>query len=422
MTAKPLTTDVAIRKWRPSADGEARSTGARDGLYVRGWRGGTKAFYFRSGTWLKMGDYPALGLADARERAIAAKRLKKEGFGVPALKRGFQLAMSASDFEAIVRGAKLSGAANSPAATAPTYHQLWEHWFADVAPTLQEGPSRNRPQSIHEHHIRPAIGDRPVHLVRRREIFDLLAPLFRDKPVTAGHALGHISKVFERAITLEYCDNNPTPPRSIFPKRVSPKKHHGTLAARDLPDLWRHMERSNASLSVKLAVLTAVVTAHRIGVVVRAEWQHFNMDSGIWTVPARTDKTTAGRMKSGRAYSLKLPNGLLAQLGRLREENTQAAFVFESPTTRGHVSENAILKVIKRYDADLTTHGFRNSIKEFCRRVDPPVPDHIADAFCDHSLKGLDASYRRYDTSSERAELALRIFEHVTGAAELTER
>jgi hypothetical protein len=84
-------------------------------------------------------------------------------------------------------------------------------------------------------------------------------------------------------------------------------------------------------------------------------------------------------------------------------------------TTKGHVSANALFKVLKRFDPELTNHGFRNAIKEFCRKAEPPVPDHIADAFCDHSLKGLDASYRRMDTSKERADLSARLYDFVVG-------
>ena len=46
------------------------------------------------------------------------------------------------------------------------------------------------------------------------------------------------------------------------------------------------------------------------------------------------------------------------------------------------------------------------------------MPDHIADAFCDHSLRGLDAAYRRGDTSNERAELAARLCDFVVGVKE----
>ncbi|WP_135506829.1 tyrosine-type recombinase/integrase [Roseovarius aestuariivivens] len=411
---KPLTTDVAIRKWKPSSPGEAKSTGGRDGLYVRGWPNGSKAFYFRSATWLKIGDYPTVSLAAGRELAVVAKRLKKEGFSNEALKRGFSNAHTASELEGVVRGKVLYGLEHRGVNSVPTYDQMWEEWFWDVEPTLQEGPSRRRPRAIHEHHISPVIGARPINEIRRREVFNLLNPLFKDKPVTAGHALGHINKVFERAIVQEFCENNPTPPRSNFPKRVTKKKHHGTLPAERLPELWRWVQQTGASDSAKLTILTAMVTAHRIGVVVRVEWDHIDETTGVWTVPERTDKSTKGRMKSGRAYSLKLPSELLAKIGQLRS-TSRGKYVFESPSTTGHLTENAVLKILKRFDPALTTHGFRNSIKEFCRKAEPPVPDHIADAFCDHSLKGLDASYRRFDTSIERHQLAQRLYSYLEG-------
>ena len=114
-------------------------------------------------------------------------------------------------------------------------------------------------------------------------------------------------------------------------------------------------------------------------------------------------------MKSGRAFEQSIPAPLLQQLIELRSENPDSNYIFASPATKGHVTPNALLKILKRIDPDLTSHGFRNAIKEFCRKVVPPVPDSIADAYCDHGLRWLDASYRRMDTSAERAVLAERL-------------
>lgn len=424
MPASPLSSDVAIRKWRPSADGEARSTGGRDGLYLRGWMSGSKAFYFRTETWLKIGDYPQISLAKAREFALAAKRLKKEGFGKDALLRGFANAKSATDLDGIVRGDILAGLAANELVRVVTYDEMWKQWFADVKPTLQEGPSRRRPQAIHEQHISPVIGNRPLTEIRRREIFDLIAPMFREIPVTAGHALGHVNKVFELAIVKELCEVNPTPPRGSFPKRISKKKHHGTLAASKMPELWVWIQTTNASASLKAAILTAMVTGHRISVIVNAEWSHIDLHTNIWTVPERDDKATPGRMKSGRSYSLRLPTELVQVLTATKSDSTSGnananPFVFASPVKRSNLTPNSVLKILKRFDPSLTTHGFRNSIKEFCRITVPPIPDHIADAFCDHSLKGLDASYRRRDTSEERAELSRRLLSYAVGEKEV---
>lgn len=411
-----LTTDVSIRKWKPAKSGEARSVGGRDGLYVRGWPSGTKAFYLRSTTWLKVGKYPELKLATAREIALTAKRLRTEGFGAKAIQNGLRNATEAKTFEKVVRGEVLGGLAEQTDARVPTYDDVWAEWFSDVEPTLQDGPSRRRPRAIHEQHVSPVIGARPINVIRRREVYDMLVSLFRGTPVTAGHALGHVTKVFEMAITRELCETNPVPPRTQFPRRTTPKAAHGTLPYEKMPALWETVQESSASGATRLAILTAMVTGHRIGVVVRAKWEHIDFETGVWTVPKRTDKQQQGSMKSGREYSLKLPDGLLARLQALRATNAGNEYVFESPTTTGHVSPNALLKTLKRFDRNLTNHGFRNAIKEYCRKAEPVVPDHIADAFCDHSLKGLDASYRRMETTAERAELAQRLYAFIARA------
>ena len=411
-----LATDLAIRKWKPAKDGEAIGTGGRTGLYVRGWRTGAKAFYFRAKTWIKLGDYPDTSLALARELSTVAKRLAREGFGVEALRRGFANANTATELQAVVRGEVRAGLACTGATNAPTYHELWSEWYEGRKLKLQEGPSRRRPEAIHLHHIKPVLGDRPITDIRRREIFALLEPLFRDKPVTAGHALGHIQAVFERAANKELIEADPTPRKSAFSDAVARRevKHHGTLAPDRMPELWQWLGATDASDTAKLAILTAMTTGHRIGVIVHAEWAHINDASGVWTVPARTDRSTPGRMKSGREYALRLPEALLERLKALRTDPDKQ-YVFESPTTTGPITPNAIRKTLKRFDPDLTAHGFRNAIKGWCRAATPPVPDHIADAFCDHSLRGLDAAYRRGDTSAERAELAARLYDFVTG-------
>ena len=260
------------------------------------------------------------------------------------------------------------------------------------------------------------LGDRPITEIRRREIFNLLEPLFRDKPVTASHALGYIHAVFERAANKELIEADPTPRKSAFSDVAAKRevRHHGTLPPERMPELWQWLGTTDASDTAKLAILTAMTTGHRIGVIIHAEWLHIDYESGVWTVPARTDRTTQGRMKSGREYALRLPKPLLDGLLALRQDPTQR-YMFESPTTTGPISSQAILQTLKRFDPDLTAHGFRNAIKGWCRKAKPPVPDHIADAFCDHSLRGLNAAYRREDTSAERAALASRLYEFVTG-------
>lgn len=406
-----MSSDTAIKKWKPEKDGEAHGTGGRSGLYIRGWANGTKVFYFRAaGTWLRMAEYPDTTLAQARDFALIARRLIAEGFGVAALQRGFGLAKKPDDLAPIVKGETATGIVED---RPPTYNEVFCDWYRAKAPKLQDGPSRRRPLQLHDRLVSATIGERPVTEIRRREIFDLLAPAFVETRVSAGHALRYIRAVFDYAVTREIIDGNPTPPLRAFDLDAHDVRHHGTIDPEALPTLWRHIEASGATPEAKAAILLAMVTAHRISVVTHLQFDHIDVKAGVWTVPRRTDKTTRGRMKSGRAHALHLPRPLLDRLLDLRRDEAQL-WVFPSPVRARPISEAALVKTLKTFDKSLTAHGFRNAAKIFARRAG--VPDYVADALVDHAPQGLDKAYRRDEGLRDLVgELIERLFAHVTG-------
>ena len=60
----------------------------------------------------------------------------------------------------------------------------------------------------------------------------------------------------------------------------------------------------------------------------------------------------------------------------------------------------------------MTSHGFRNTFKEWGFRNQ--VLEFLIDRCTDHALKGLDASYRRFDTLECRAEVVCRYYRFMT--------
>lgn len=73
-----FSTDVQIRNWKPTGR-QAKPCGNRLGLYVRSNTRGQKAFYWRKGSFYKLGDYPALSFADAKAMAAVCTARAKEG-------------------------------------------------------------------------------------------------------------------------------------------------------------------------------------------------------------------------------------------------------------------------------------------------------------------------------------------------------
>lgn len=107
---KLLTTDTAIRKWTISKNEETYGCGGRLALFVRGYLSGRKTFYWRGKTWLKLGDYPALSLADARELSIACSKHSKLGVTSDVLAKAIAIRTKASDFAQAIRAVSDEGA------------------------------------------------------------------------------------------------------------------------------------------------------------------------------------------------------------------------------------------------------------------------------------------------------------------------
>ena len=388
--SKQLTTDTSIRKWKVSKDNETFSCGNRSGLYIRGYSNQKKAFYWRSDTWIKLGDYPSLTLAEAREFVSFCKRPKKQGRSNAAIKVALAASQSADEF--IENLDKTTSIINFESST---YHDVFTEWYNAKAPKLwQSGPSRRRPQAMHERWVPALLKEQPISLVTRQDIFSFMDKMFDEAYDSAGKQLGYMRRVFEFAINSGYANTNPVPPRGAFENVAPDKKPHGYLEYQRMPELWSWIEGRTLSTHTKLAMKTVMLTAHRVSVVVQAKWDHINLETRIWTVPHRenTDKETSGKMKSGRTFMITLPEPFLQELLKIR---VNSPFIFPSPTTQGHVTPNATLKAFKRYDDKITNHGFRNSIKIWGRNEG--FPDYVMDAYVDHGLKGLDKSYRRED-------------------------
>jgi len=406
--AKQLTTDTSIRKWKISKENETYSCGNRLGLYVRGYLSQKKAFYWRHATWIKLGDYPELTLGVAREMVVTCKRLQKSGKSVEDIQLALSISNAAEDLEQNIANQNLNDRT-----TNITYDEVFQEWYGRNASKLwQDGPSRRRPAAMHEHWVPEHLKIMPIANIKRKDIFPFMQIMFDQAYDSAGKQLAYLGRIFEYAINCGYTESNPVPRRSAFETVIPDKKPHGYLEYERLPELWGWIAARNFTPHTALAMKTVMLTGHRISVVVQAKWEHIHISSGAWIIPARsnTDKITTGSMKSGREFRVQLPD---EYLGALLEHKSDHTFVFPSPVTASHVTPNATLKSFKAFDKTITNHGFRNSIKTWGRNEG--FPDFVMDAYVDHSLKGLDRSYRREDLAPKLAEVTQQLYLYFTG-------
>jgi integrase len=77
------------------------------------------------------------------------------------------------------------------------------------------------------------------------------------------------------------------------------------------------------------------------------------------------------------------------------------------------LSENAMLYAVKRFDPDITVHGFRACLGSWM--AENKVRKIVADFIHAHQPKSLDAAYQRSDLLEERREVLEKWGRYVTG-------
>lgn len=408
-----LTTDVQARKWKPAKSGDRMAFG--QSLYLRGFADGTRTFEFRTNqSWVPLGNYPYLTLEQARAMVPVCKRLLKSNqVTIDGLRALVTRTQKAHELEELANQAIESIA--SPLGM-PSFDEAYYAWYKLLlaANTWTHEASKRRPISVYENHAKRHIGNLRLDQIRRPIIKAFIQPLFLTHPETASSLLGYISKVLERAYDDELIDGNPCPSEKSFTKPRKETKHSPSASHTQLPDIWRWLEVQNFSHQLKVAMRLAMVTAHRASVIALMRKDHYDRDTGIWTIPKKNiEAGEKGLMKAGGVFAVKLPNALMADLQALVMSNNDCKYVFSLDGLKP-IHPESLRRNFQKFGA-ITTHGFRNTFKTWCLHND--VEDFLADRYVDHERKGLDRSYRRDDLFQKRAQLMERYYDFIVGTA-----
>lgn len=210
-----LTTDLQIKRWKPTKSGERKTCG--QSLYLRGWSDGTKAFEFRvSNSWITLGRYPALSFAEARAMIPVCKSLIKDGVvTTETLKSLVTRTQKAHELHEL---ANKTISASASVKDMKTFDDAFYDWFnkQKAAGKFTHAASERRPRSQYENHARKYIGNLRLDEIRRPIIKDFMQPIFLKMPETATSLLEYIRRVLEEAVDDEIIATNPMPQKKLF--------------------------------------------------------------------------------------------------------------------------------------------------------------------------------------------------------------
>jgi len=167
---------------------------------------------------------------------------------------------------------------------APTMADLGEKYLRTHAEVFKRPLSLREDRRLLTALILPRLGKFEVSAVRRSDIESLHGEL-RGTPVQANRVLALLSKMFSLAIKWEWVRDNPA--RGVAKYHEHPRERW--LQTQELARLQNVLEKErdqNQANAVRLIELTGA----RKGEVLSARWDQFDLERGVWTMPAHTTK------------------------------------------------------------------------------------------------------------------------------------
>jgi integrase len=383
----PLTA-LKVRHARPGRHADThglylivRDTGSRSWVLRMQYQGKRRDF--------GLGPAHVVSLADARALASDLRRMVRSGLD-PVKERG-QRCKTAPSFETIARECY-------DAMKGGWKDQRHASWLSSL-----------------ENHVFPTIGATPIDAVDSTAVLGVLEPVWLTIPDTARRILQRIGTV------LDYAHIKGLVPEEIslrsvtrgLPRQTRQVTHREAIPYAKVPAFMKSLmvlANSVGRDALKLTVLTAV----RSNETRFAKWGEFDLDAGVWSIPA-------ARMKMKEPHVVPLSPPAVALMRRLREEHLALEgevkpdrFVFTHSGDKP-ISDMTMLKVLRDMKiAVVTVHGFRSSFTDWAAEC-AEFPKEIADKALAHRVpNAVEAAYRRTDYFEKRRALMSDWARHAT--------
>lgn len=171
---------------------------------------------------------------------------------------------------------------------------------------------------------------------------------------TAKRSLRLLSQVFNYAIAHEYAQNNPcTLVDNIIPTHTV--QNMASLPTDEMTDFWQTIRKTPTIGLAPIALSLANYLAVRPSELCKATWDEFDLDKGIWEIPAE-------RMKKRRTHVVPLSKQALALLQQLHSLTGFDTYLFPSRAKDRKNAHQRFRMALKRlgYHDKQALHGFRH--------------------------------------------------------------
>jgi integrase len=240
----------------------------------------------------------------------------------------------------------------------------------------------------------------PVDRITTEDVLGVLKPLWSTRMETASRVRGRIERVLDAAKAKgERSGENPARWRGhldqLLPARQRLERdHHAAMTYSVMPGFLVRL-REDTSMAAR-ALEFCILTAARTSEVRFATAAEFDLEAGLWTIPA-------ARMKAGRAHIVPLSDRAL-ELVRDGLKYGEA-FVFAGRKPGKPLGKTAMELALERVDSVATVHGFRSTFRDWAGDITHAEHDVIEFALAHGITDQTEAAYRRGTAVQKRREL-----------------
>ncbi len=255
-------------------------------------------------------------------------------------------------------------------------------------------------ERVFERCVRPRIGSKPIHSLRRTDITEMLDAIAKENgPVMADRVLAYVRKAFNWKATRDNEFNTPIAPGMA---RTEPTKRARTrwLSDEEIRDLWRSLDEVKKPSPYAPFVRALLLTGQRRTEVSHMRWEEIEGEN--WVVPAE-------RYKTSIAHAVPLTKTMIQLLGASKKKG----FVFS--TTKGKLPFSGYGKARSALDERIAAlrkkerrkamphwvlHDLRRTARSLMSRAG--VSSDIAERVLGHRLPGVRGVYDRYAYLDEK--------------------
>lgn len=347
--AVPLT-ETKVKNAKPKE--KIYTLGDGDCMYLEVHPNGKKQWlmaYRRPGTGknnrISFGEYPDVGLAEARSLRIEARKSLKVGIDPAQVRQ--------------------QNRTNKNQAAANTFEIIARQWHDNEKATWTTGTAKNLLRRL-EKDVFPVIGTWPITDIKPPLALEVIRKIEqRGAGEMARRQRQVCVRIFDYAISSGIADSNPFQPIAVALRKRA-KGHHPAISPDELPEFLRIFELNevNMHLQTRIMMRLLLMTFVRTSELTRTPWSEIDFDNERWVIPWQ-------RMKMGKKmvnpckdnHDVFLPKQGWILLRKLQTLTGGGQYLF--PNRNDHErpsSEWAILAALKRmgYQGRMTGHGFRS--------------------------------------------------------------